>query len=605
MKWDKETVIVIILCLAFLMAWPHIMKKISPPQPQVKAQTTAQTPSQKTTSATPVEAASEKKSAPEKAAAKVTQIKKQSENLTKTAPETKTTKSVSLPKQPVASLENDFIKVDIDPNVGAVTSVILKKYTNSDRKTQVKLLSNVYGGALGIQPIQGKWIPKSINVTKDKNNTVILSRIFTDEKGSKFSITQTWTLKNHYTVLSAITFKNLSGSTLNLGKVLISGGGIPKITDLCGDKTFRENFEIDYYDIAAGRVIAKSAASGPGFFSMITGQGKNQPLKAFSETIHTEAKWIGVVNKYFTCILVPAKPFKNGLIAKTSVIERENGKPYISAEAEGIVNVGTLASDASKQVDVKFFAGPKKINLLKQLDPDATKIMKLYMMGMRFLEPVSRLMLSVLLWLKDWCGSYGLSIILLTLIVKTLFWPVTHRANVSMRKMQKIQPLIKELRKKYKDNPQQMNVEMMKLYKEHKVNPLGGCLPILLQMPVFFALYATLSGTIEPRHTAFLWMHDLSLPDTVAHIFSIPINPLMLMMTGTMVLQQKLTPSAADPSQQKMMMFMPLIMLVMLYNLPSGLTLYWTVSQFISIAQLVVNKKLEQRAELKEAAANS
>ena len=121
-------------------------------------------------------------------------------------------------------------------------------------------------------------------------------------------------------------------------------------------------------------------------------------------------------------------------------------------------------------------------------------------------------------------------------------------------------------------------------------------------MPIFFALYAALSGAVEPRHTAFLWINDLTLPDTIAVIplgFAyMPINPLMLTMTGTMVLQQKLTPSAADPAQQKMMMFMPLIMLIMLYSLPSGLTLYWTVSQFISIMQLIVNKKLEQRAEM-------
>jgi YidC/Oxa1 family membrane protein insertase len=147
-------------------------------------------------------------------------------------------------------------------------------------------------------------------------------------------------------------------------------------------------------------------------------------------------------------------------------------------------------------------------------------------------------------------------------------------------------------------------MEMMKLYKEHNVSPLGGCLPMLLQMPVFLALYATLSGTVEPRQASFLWASDLSLPDTVFTIpgLNLPIRPLMLMMTATMVLQQKLTPTAADPAQQKMMMFMPLLMLVMLYSLPSGLTLYWTVSQFISVAQLIVNKELEKREELREAA---
>lgn len=158
-----------------------------------------------------------------------------------------------------------------------------------------------------------------------------------------------------------------------------------------------------------------------------------------------------------------------------------------------------------------------------------------------------------------------------------------------MKKMQKIQPAIKELREKYKEDKQKLNTKMMELYKKEGVNPLGGCLPILVQIPVFFALYWTLDGAIELRHQSFLWAIDLTQPDTIAHIFSIPINPLAILMALTMVLQQKLTPVATDPMQAKMMMFMPLIMLIFLYSLPSGLTLYWTVSQIISIIQLMVN----------------
>ncbi|MFZ4572679.1 MAG: membrane protein insertase YidC, partial [Bacteroidales bacterium] len=235
--------------------------------------------------------------------------------------------------------------------------------------------------------------------------------------------------------------------------------------------------------------------------------------------------------------------------------------------------------------------------LLKKFDPQASDTMYL---GWKWFEPISQGLLVALIWLKKFCGSYGLSIIVLTLIVKMLFWPVTDRANASMRKMQKIQPLVQEIRTKYKAEPQKMNTKIMQLYKEHKVNPMGGCLPILLQIPVFTALYFALNGAIELRQASFLWAVDLSRPDTIATIpgIELAINPLVLLMTITMVLQQYLTPSAADPIQQKMMMIMPLVMLVMLYSLPSGLTLYWTVSQIISIIQLLVNKRIDKNEPL-------
>jgi YidC/Oxa1 family membrane protein insertase len=170
-----------------------------------------------------------------------------------------------------------------------------------------------------------------------------------------------------------------------------------------------------------------------------------------------------------------------------------------------------------------------------------------------------------------------------------------------MKRMQTLQPKIKEIRDQYKDNPQLMNSKVMELYKSEKVNPLGGCLPILLQIPVFFALYATLDGAVELRQVPFLWAADLARPDTIAHIFSLPINPLIIVMCGLMLVQQKLTPSAMDPMQQKMMLLMPVFMLVFLYSLPSGLTLYWTVSQIFSILQLLVQNKTNKKDAVPQA----
>ena len=149
-----------------------------------------------------------------------------------------------------------------------------------------------------------------------------------------------------------------------------------------------------------------------------------------------------------------------------------------------------------------------------------------------------------------------------------------------------MQPLIAKLMEKYPDDPQKQQQEMMKLYREHKVNPMGGCLPLLAQIPVFIALYNMLRTVVELRGAKFLWIHDLSLPDTVCTIAGLPINPLPLVMCATTLWQQKLTPNAsADPTQQKMMMLMPLMFVFMFYSMSSGLVLYWTVQNLLSILQ--------------------
>ena len=188
-------------------------------------------------------------------------------------------------------------------------------------------------------------------------------------------------------------------------------------------------------------------------------------------------------------------------------------------------------------------------------------------------------------WLHKLIPNYGIAIIIITIIIKIIFWPIQAKSIRSMKQMQKFQPLVTKLREKYKDNPQKMNAEMMKLYKEHKINPLSGCLPMLVQIPVFFALFAMLRSAIELRGAKFLWIGDLSRPDTVAHLAGFAVNPLPLLMVGTMAWQQKITPTAGDPQQAKMMMFMPLMMLFFFYSASSGLVLYWTVQQLLSIAQ--------------------
>jgi YidC/Oxa1 family membrane protein insertase len=216
------------------------------------------------------------------------------------------------------------------------------------------------------------------------------------------------------------------------------------------------------------------------------------------------------------------------------------------------------------------------------------------------LQPLSNLFFWDLKFLHNNLGvSWSWSIVLLTVIVRIILVPLTWRQIKSMRAMQALQPQIKALQEKYKDDPKKMNMKLMEFMKENKVSPLGGCLPILLQIPVFFGLYQMLRSAIELRGARFLWAADLSQPDTIAVVFGIPINPLPLIMGATQLWQARLTPPSpgVDPVQQKMMQYMPLIFVLMLYNFSAGLALYWTVQNLLSILQMRLTKALPQQAQ--------
>jgi YidC/Oxa1 family membrane protein insertase len=190
--------------------------------------------------------------------------------------------------------------------------------------------------------------------------------------------------------------------------------------------------------------------------------------------------------------------------------------------------------------------------------------------------------------------SYGFCIIAITVIIKGVFWPLTNASTKSMKRMAALQPQMKAIQQKYKDDPKKMNQKTMEFMKENKVNPAAGCLPILIQLPFFFGFFTMLRSAIELRGASFLWACDLSQPDTVGIIpgLNFPLNILPLIMGATQLWQMRLTPPSPgmDPLQQKMMQYMPLMFLFILYNFSSGLTLYWTVQNLLTIAQMKLTK---------------
>jgi YidC/Oxa1 family membrane protein insertase len=210
-------------------------------------------------------------------------------------------------------------------------------------------------------------------------------------------------------------------------------------------------------------------------------------------------------------------------------------------------------------------------------------------------------MLQALRVLHRFTGNYGVAIIVLTVVIKLLFYPLTRKSFESMRAMQKLQPEMAKIRERLQDKPDEMNREIMELYKRHKVNPLGGCLPMVLQLPVFIGLYSALQNAIELRHAPFIgWVTDLSAPDRLGSIqlpfVDHPGIPVMTLTMGiSMFVQQWMTPSAADPAQQRVMMLMPLMFTFMFINFPAGLTLYWLVNNVLTIAQQYAMTRSPQR----------
>jgi len=248
------------------------------------------------------------------------------------------------------------------------------------------------------------------------------------------------------------------------------------------------------------------------------------------------------------------------------------------------------------------YAGPKEYRLLEAHALTYGNSIDSVMGFDGFFGAFAKILLWAMSGIHNSFGlGYALCIIVITIIIKLLFWPLTRASTVSMKRMAAYQPHMAEIREKYKDDSQKMNKRIMEFMREHKINPLGGCLPILIQIPVFFGFFTMLRSAVELRGAEFLWACDLSQSDTVAHIAGFPINPLPMIMGVTMILQARITPVSptADATQQKIMKYMPLMFIVILYNFSAGLTLYWTVQNMLSILQTKLTKNIVVEAPLK------
>ena len=293
-------------------------------------------------------------------------------------------------------------------------------------------------------------------------------------------------------------------------------------------------------------------------------------------------KWIAVQDRYFMTGIIPDHAEE----ASMRLFVREGNL----VEAQYLNAVGDIRPGTQHAYKYALFFGPRSMKALKEVGHDLSEALNL-----GFFDIIAKPCVWLMNLLYGVIPNYGIAIIILTILIKIVLWPLGSKSYKSMSEMKKIQPLMKEVREKYKDDKKKMNEEVMGLYRTYKINPLGGCLPMVVQLPVFFALYRMLYQAIELRHAPFfLWIDDLSAPDRlfrfpVEHIpfmeppYGIPV--LTLIMGASMILQQKMSPPMGDPTQAKMMMFMPVIFTVIFINFSSGLVLYWLVNNILSIAQ--------------------
>jgi YidC/Oxa1 family membrane protein insertase len=293
-----------------------------------------------------------------------------------------------------------------------------------------------------------------------------------------------------------------------------------------------------------------------------------------TKSFEKDILWSGFEDKYFLGAVIA----ESGSMAAVQV--RQNGSFVDNVISSSRIS---LPPGGSASVSYRLYFGPKDLDILKA---QGSRLEEVIDFG--WFSALAKPLLHSLKFFYKYIQNYGVAIIIITVILKILFFPLTHKSYKSMKEMQKLQPKMNALKEKYKNDRDAMNRAVMELYKTHKVNPLGGCLPMVIQIPVFFALYKALMFSIELRHAPFiLWIQDLSARD--------PYYVTPIIMGVTMVVQQKMTPSQMDPMQQKMMMALPVVFTFMFLNFPSGLVLYWLVNNILTIAQQAyINKTLQE-----------
>jgi YidC/Oxa1 family membrane protein insertase len=489
----------------------------------------------------------------------------------------------------LVTLSNDLLDISFSGTAGDMYEIRLQQ-TPLVKKGPIDTAfapSNNWQMPLRLLPVGGMESTQSFSVAQVTERDVI----FAGKLAPGLELRKHYRLAtNTYIVQAGFTFRNTGDTSISLSNaysVLI--GSIARVASN-KDRYARRGCDLVMRDPATGKTKLKRYDAS-----------KKDTIRHVPGPID----WCGVRNKYFTHIVVPRTEVLNvDILSYGAVNER-----MVSATTQ--VALPELAPGEEYTWDAVLYAGPiatKYLQTIAQAAGTSDHFEEVLHLGWSaFLaKPILNYGLKGLYALVH---NYGLAIIIITVIIKLLTWPLQTKSFKSMQEMQKLQPEIKALQEKYKGDPKKLQEEQMLLYRKHGVNPLGGCLPLFLQLPIFIALYNALSHAVELWGASFLWIKDLSMPDTVYTLpFTIPVlgdgvNPLPLMMTAASIGQQMLTPHTGDKSQQKMMFLLPAVFMFIFYNMPSGLVLYWFVNQVLTMGQMFyLHRVMKPRIQLKQAA---
>jgi len=459
-------------------------------------------------------------------------------------------------------IDTDFYTATLSEEGGALTSLVLKEYKETNDAESPGMQMVKVDGTQGY-PLEFSWgsvAPVSTFYATDSDEIR-----FQDNKaslvmkghGNGLEVERNYSFsKDSYLMNLVIRVKNVSSGVLQ-GAAALHQTGTP----------FREA-------TSANRFLF----TGPAYYAAESlEEVDSDDFEKGPQTITAPMDWTAYEGTYFMNAILPKADSMQSLTMQSA------GEDIVKMTVNG--NLDTLQPGEEKIYSYQLYFGPKKLDILKSVGSNLNKAI-----NFGWFDVIAQPTLYLLNFFYGIFKNYGIAIILVTVIFKAVFWPITQKGLKSMKNMQKLQPKMVKLKEKYKGDPAKMNQEVMNLYKTYKVNPLGGCLPMVLQIPVFFALYKVLLMCVELRHAPFmLWITDLSAPDRlfigvdIPYVGGIPV--LTLLMGGSMFLQQKMTPTTADPTQAKIMMFLPVVFTFMFVNFASGLVLYWFVNNLLAIFQ--------------------
>jgi YidC/Oxa1 family membrane protein insertase len=487
--------------------------------------------------------------------------------------------AVAKPVEETVTLANEFIEVEFTTHGGAIRTVGFLQTKKGGRDDYVfNQDGRLPALSLSLAGSDGGMHEFALPYTVEQKTRS--SIVFAFDAGDGLVIRRTYSLaqgeseQDPYIIRHSTTFDNRAAAPKALSTVYVNLGTARPITA----KPQPAFLNVGYFDGKNAEFTAiNKLTGGKGFL----GIGASEPKDEIELSVRSQ--WASIKNQFFAAVLSSQTPGRDLYIYPVDAPETEDGSlGHLGLTGSVGYMVGTVAAGSAEALDFDFYVGPKEFKRLQALGNQQDLVMEF-----GFLAFISKLLLSFMYAIHSFGVSWGWSIVIMTVCVKTLFLPLSAKASRSQKRMSKIQGPMAELKEKYKDNPQKIQQETLKLFKEHRVNPVAGCLPMIVQMPIFLGLFYMLRTASELRHESFLWVSDLAQPDTLMYIAGFPLNILPLIMGITMFFQMRMMPvsPSADPAQQKIFKFLPFIFLVFLYNFSSGLVLYWTVQNLLTIAQ--------------------